>query len=793
MAADADLLLALQHAVLPGEPKIIRYAYLGQIDFIQQLVEEQNTDVDTPSNNEDGPNALAWAVSRGHTEVVTYLLDQGADIETTCTYNGIPNMTPFLIAAQNNDAAMLKLLASRGALFNVVGGDSGIMVDEEDEPEYEDAGSGEENDEAQQENNAEFEAIDIIIPGTEARRVIEAITRLHNLAQGVDSHEPYQTLYEAMFACVQQGASPNQRFEDDNFDTHSLLHIAVDAGQEAAIEPLLTLNPDLLETVNSHKMTPLMFAASDGNVHIIRRLVQNGAKLYKETRSGVVPVSDDAGKTCLMLAMDHLDALKCLIEECGVSVNEKNKDKLTPLMVAAKAGNMEFIKYLFEECPEKPKVQEVDLEERNALMHAIRNERDEDRLYEIVQYLINQGANLEDMDSQERTPLDMAKKRKYKSVSKLIKANEQLLDFARGVSTEKTLPELLAAGANLSVRGIEEDVSGVQPIHIAAMLGQGKIVRQLLEVGASPSSKDDEGYNAVYYALLKHKADIVILCLLYPLVKMQQENKLQNESFKRAVTPTLESAFAFVAKVSDTHFRGALYFELGSFLRDELTLMPPAEEAFKQALTCRNPLEAHVEDAGIALAEMALADQTENTDPRRGSLEMEDEPPESSEERRLSEAASFRLQANTFQSMRQEISTFDKHLFANLAGAGFNEGFSAIPTTPAGAVQMAQEYGRLRRKSVELSQENQQLKTLLLKREQDLKKERIARAQAEATLAQNQNLKQNPSGDLQFSLSNQGSTLNSSSLSLGGVKDKNKDKGKDKDKDQDIDMVPRRG
>src|SRR5262249_5224323 len=86
-------------------------------------------------------------------------------------------------------------------------------------------------------------------------------------------------------------------------------------------------------------LTPLMFAASAGNIHMIRFLVKRGAKVNHASKG--------SGQTALFSAIysGKADAVQALAD-LKADVNGKMSDGTTPLKAAMKGDQDDVIKIL---------------------------------------------------------------------------------------------------------------------------------------------------------------------------------------------------------------------------------------------------------------------------------------------------------------------------------------------------------------------------------------------------------------------------------------------------------------
>ena len=85
--------------------------------------------------------------------------------------------------------------------------------------------------------------------------------------------------------------------------------------------------------------TPIMYAATVGNIRCVEKLISKGAALH---------TADKFGDTVWTLAArtGNVDVLKCLIEDHGIDKNSVDRHGSGMLYFAAKSGNVEVVRYL---------------------------------------------------------------------------------------------------------------------------------------------------------------------------------------------------------------------------------------------------------------------------------------------------------------------------------------------------------------------------------------------------------------------------------------------------------------
>lgn len=132
---------------------------------------------------------------------------------------------------------------------------------------------------------------------------------------------------------LEKGAdvAPKNRFDFNAFTS------AVAAGKQDIAGLLLDAGAKPDEGASG--LTPLQFAASAGNVEMIRFLVKRGANVNYGVKTG--------GQTALLSAIygAHPEAVEALIE-LKADVNAKTKDGDTPLKAAMKGDQEDIVKIL---------------------------------------------------------------------------------------------------------------------------------------------------------------------------------------------------------------------------------------------------------------------------------------------------------------------------------------------------------------------------------------------------------------------------------------------------------------
>jgi ankyrin repeat protein len=242
------------------------------------------------------------------------------------------------------------------------------------------------------------------------------------------------------------------------------------------------------DDMGSWTRTPLILAASRGKADIVSTLLKMGAAPNAKDASDNTP--EARGSTALIRAAQgrHADVIRVLVTEArGIDVNAKNRDGMSALWFAAEAEDLASVKLLREH---GAAANIANNEGRSVLLTTFRHKR-----YEVVDYLVAQGADINRVDARGLTPLDDAILSLKSSDGRRIYAFiEHFLTFKPNLDLQKSLPGGLG---------------GEPALHLAAQFGHADMVGLLLDHGANVNLKNQtRGATALHIAVYANQPEV---------------------------------------------------------------------------------------------------------------------------------------------------------------------------------------------------------------------------------------------------------------------------------------------
>lgn len=111
------------------------------------------------------------------------------------------------------------------------------------------------------------------------------------------------------------------------------------SGDLQALQNMVKVNPDTVNSVNASGHTPLILAAYNDQVKMTEQLIKNGAHVnYTFSQGSAIHGAAFKG---------HLEIVKLLANN-GAAVDEPDQNKSTPLIYATLFRHIEVVEYLLE-------------------------------------------------------------------------------------------------------------------------------------------------------------------------------------------------------------------------------------------------------------------------------------------------------------------------------------------------------------------------------------------------------------------------------------------------------------
>ena len=474
--ADGDTCLIA--ASREGHTETVRYLVgLGQVDVDQVGGRGANTSLHRAQN---------------HADVVQVLIDAGADIEK----ENSQGYTPLLFACVKGFLDTVKVLVQAGAELRVAGADGDtcliaasreghtetvrylvgleqVDVDQEGGPDATTA-----LHEAVDKNHADV--VQVLIDAGADIEKRDSVGRTPLILACV------RGCLDAVKVLVQAGAE--LRVTDSNDDTclitvgtennFTALLEAVGKNHAAVVQVLIDAGADI-EEEDSDGCTPLVLACMEGFLHIVKVLVQAGAELR---------VTDSNGDTCLIAASreGHTETVRYLVGLGQVDVNQVGGPDTTTALHRAVGKNQpaDVVQVLIDAGAD---IEEKDALRRSPLLLGCKSD-----VNDAVKVLIRAGADVGARDRDGRTCLMIASARGFTEIVKsllcMAEVGVDLVDAEHWTALHhavrrKRAPAiqmLIDAGADVEAKS--ELVCS--PLMMACRAGEVHIVRMLLEAGA---------------------------------------------------------------------------------------------------------------------------------------------------------------------------------------------------------------------------------------------------------------------------------------------------------------------
>ncbi|EFR03483.1 ankyrin repeat domain-containing protein 52 [Nannizzia gypsea CBS 118893] len=448
-----------------GWTLLITAAHFGH-EAVARLLVDEGLDVDA-KDNED-LRVLVHAAIGGNERVVLLLIDKGADINKADSRSTSSKRTTLLhYASKNGHREVVERLLDKGADVNAWDNDSKT-------PLYEATSTG-------------HKEIAMLLLGrgsmvTCGNRSIypqrpgslSNATPLHNAAAA--------GMEEVVDLLIKKGADVEAMTDDGERP----IHCAARRGEEETVRMLIRHKAKLKVSTKEQYYTPLHLAADFGHDGVIEVLIDSGADIEAKSREYQYTPLHLAAKS------GHERVVKLLIQR-GAGIEVKTvKTCFTPLHLAAQYGHERVVELLLENGADT-KAEDDDpgwgvlqTFRLGTPLHVAAAARQEG----VVKLLIEKGVNVDAINKNGNTPLEVAITKSKEDVARDITNREGVIaEREIQARNERTIMRLIESGADIRLKQKE----GWTPLHGAASQGYVAVARLLLKKGANIEAKREKG------------------------------------------------------------------------------------------------------------------------------------------------------------------------------------------------------------------------------------------------------------------------------------------------------------
>lgn len=338
-----------RHAVNANETPLMMTARSGQVDAVEVLL-DAGADIDA-RESWNGQSALMWAAAEGHDGVVELLIARGADIAARSNSGA----TPLLFAARKGSLAAVKALLDAGGDVNETRPDGGgpllvaVINGHEDLVDLLLAAGAD--------PNAEGGSTRLTVQGVKAQPVPFEIRKLgygeadnEAVRGGNNFGRPLQAAVHVANWHI------SDQFISVNLDRLRVMRALLDAGADVNGRNSMEEPRWSGARYRRHMTgaTAFMFAAKVADVEAMRLLLEYGADPTIYTEDNITPLMAAAGISWASnqerASEDEvLEAVRLIVEELGADVNFASDVGETAMHAAAYRGANSVVRYLFEQ------------------------------------------------------------------------------------------------------------------------------------------------------------------------------------------------------------------------------------------------------------------------------------------------------------------------------------------------------------------------------------------------------------------------------------------------------------
>uniref|UniRef100_A0A670ZR79 Ankyrin 3 n=1 Tax=Pseudonaja textilis TaxID=8673 RepID=A0A670ZR79_PSETE len=483
------------------------YLRAARAGNLEKALDYLKNGVDINICNQNGLNALHLASKEGHVEVVSELIQRGANVDAATKvwswYMKLNGFTPLYMAAQENHLEVVKFLLDNGASQSLATEDGFTPLAVALQQGHDQVVSLLlEND---TKGKVRLPALHIAARKDDTKAAALLLQNDHNA--DVESKSGFTPLHIAAHygninvatLLLNRGAAVDFTARNDI----TPLHVASKRGNTNMVKLLLDRGAKI-DAKTRDGLTPLHCGARSGHEQVVRMLLDRGAPLLSKTKNGLSPLH-------MATQGDHLNCVQLLIEH-HVPVDDVTNDYLTALHVAAHCGHYKVAKVLLDK---KANPNAKALNGFTPLHIACKKNR-----IKVMELLLKHGASIQAVTESGLTPIHVAAFMGHVNiVSQLMHhgaspnttnvRGETALHMAARAGQSEVVRSLVQNGAQVEAKAKDDQT----PLHISARLGKADIVQQLLQQGASANAATTSGYTPLHLSAREGHEDVASVLL----------------------------------------------------------------------------------------------------------------------------------------------------------------------------------------------------------------------------------------------------------------------------------------
>ncbi|XP_039009876.1 protein VAPYRIN-like [Hibiscus syriacus] len=281
-----------------------------------------------------------------------------------------------------------------------------------------------------------------------------------------------------------------------------LLQHAVSSGDFEAVKNIIKRHKSVLNDLSTKEAESLLRVATqldDNSEDMVNLLLEAGLRVGGQEQANGNNVglyqadprweSKGWNEVHVAVTFDRTADLEVLLRKVKrETLDRRDKEGRTPLLLAATKGNIECAKMLLESGADK---NAKSNDGRTALYRAVANGN-----RRMVEMLIEMDADPTISDDRGRSALDIARDKEHEEMVEIMERGKEVFMAAR-CGDERRLQALLKRGGSMNF----QDQYGLTPLHVAAIKAHRDVVLVLLEMGFDLERPDNEGHTALHLAV----------------------------------------------------------------------------------------------------------------------------------------------------------------------------------------------------------------------------------------------------------------------------------------------------